>query len=165
MSNTDDMESVTNVREELVKNGFLQCRKRNTAFDAKDLWIASCWIGIIVLLSVILFGISIFLGSQLPGVENEVFAFSIGTPMLSPILPILALFLSLALLRLKTFYSIIGVSMVMVGGVSNILERLTTGHVDDFLNFFGLWSFNLADILISFGAFVIILGLIWKPKR
>ena len=143
----------------------MQCQKRNTAFDAKSLWIASCWVIAIVSLSVALFGASVSIALRFPKVENEVLAFGMGTPILSPILPILALFLSPLLLRLKTLYSIIGVSMVMIGGISNLLERLTIGYVSDYLNFFGLWGFNLADILISFGAFVIILGLIWKPKR
>ena len=82
--------------------------------------------------------------------------------------------LSLALLVIllylagkSSFNSVVsrlGVTLIILGGVLNILERVTTGCVRDYLNFFGLFRSNLFDLLVTSGAFLLIYEL-WKTKK
>lgn len=52
-----------------------------------------------------------------------------------------------------------GAFYLMLGGiVGNLLDRILYGFIVDYLNLFGLFSFNLADLAICSGA--LILG--WK---
>lgn len=48
-----------------------------------------------------------------------------------------------------------GVSLVLVGAVSNLIDRLAYGHVIDYLKLFGWPVFNLADVLIICGVLMI----------
>jgi len=50
------------------------------------------------------------------------------------------------------------VGLMVIGGLSNLLDRLRWGGVVDYINFFNLFSFNLADGLVVVG----MLGLIYK---
>jgi len=56
-----------------------------------------------------------------------------------------------------------GVSLVSLGGISNIYEWARYACVGDYFNFFDLFKFNLADLLISTGIILVIIG-IWKKK-
>lgn len=48
---------------------------------------------------------------------------------------------------------------LMFGGIiSNLIDRILYGHIIDYINLFNLFSFNIADLAICFGA--LILG--WK---
>jgi len=57
-------------------------------------------------------------------------------------------------------YEALGLSLVLGGAVGNVLDRMITGKVVDFLDFHwnGLhWpAFNLADVFISMGAWTLI---------
>ncbi len=46
----------------------------------------------------------------------------------------------------------IALVLIISGGASNTLDRLVRGCVTDFLDFFALWHFNIADAAIALGA-------------
>lgn len=68
----------------------------------------------------------------------------------------------------RKFYSSrvsrLGVLLIILGGFLNIFERVYTGCVRDYINFFGLFRFNLFDLLVTSGAFLLIYEL-WKIKK
>lgn len=48
---------------------------------------------------------------------------------------------------------------LMLGGIiSNLTDRILYGHIIDYINLFNLFSFNIADLAICFGALI----LSWK---
>lgn len=51
------------------------------------------------------------------------------------------------------------IGIIMGGAFANVIERLLTGCVADYINFFGYFHFNVWDVLISVGllCFVILL--------
>ena len=54
----------------------------------------------------------------------------------------------------------IGISLILGGAISNILDRLLSGCVTDFIDL-RIWPvFNLADVFISIGAIIIVLSAI-----
>lgn len=57
-----------------------------------------------------------------------------------------------------------GSAFLLAGTYFNLAERLLTGQVFDYLNFFGLFAFNLADALITVGCIMLILKL-WKTYK
>jgi len=63
----------------------------------------------------------------------------------------------------RSTLSDVGFFLVFLGGIYNIYSRFTTGCVKDFLNFFDVFHFNLADIAVIIGV-VILLFTIWKRK-
>jgi len=63
----------------------------------------------------------------------------------------------------KNIYIDTGVFLVSLGGISNIYEWARYACVGDYFNFFDLFKFNLADLLISMGIILVIIG-IWKKK-
>ncbi len=42
---------------------------------------------------------------------------------------------------------------IFFGGLSNFIDRARFGGVNDYWSFFGLWSFNLADVFLILGVF------------
>lgn len=50
-------------------------------------------------------------------------------------------------------------SLILIGAVSNLIDRLRFGAVVDFLNFSFWPAFNLADVYIIAGALILILSL------
>ena len=63
--------------------------------------------------------------------------------------------------------SILGTLLLLAGGISNSFERMKTGCVTDNINFFGLFYYNVFDLLIDAGLFLVILNIwsIWKKKE
>lgn len=53
---------------------------------------------------------------------------------------------------------------ILLGGGSNFFDRIIYGFVIDYFNFFNLWSFNLADAMISFGFLSILIYIFQKKK-
>jgi len=47
--------------------------------------------------------------------------------------------------------AVLGVLAIALGGFYNLVNRYTNGCVKDPLSFFGLFSFNYADVLINVG--------------
>jgi lipoprotein signal peptidase len=56
-----------------------------------------------------------------------------------------------------------GLFLVMFGGLMNLVQWAKFGCVIDFINFFGLFYFNIYDLMITVGAFFIAIS-IWKKK-
>ncbi len=50
------------------------------------------------------------------------------------------------------------------GGLANLAERVVTGCVWDYFAFFGLFSFNLSDLMVTLGSGLLIYG-IWEKKN
>lgn len=62
--------------------------------------------------------------------------------------------------REKEGYSVVGPTFILAGGFSNLVDRIQTGAVTDFISFsFGGWSFptfNIADIAITVGVCIMV---------
>ncbi|OGC59118.1 hypothetical protein A2380_01965 [candidate division WWE3 bacterium RIFOXYB1_FULL_43_24] len=58
----------------------------------------------------------------------------------------------------------LGITFILLGGILNTLERVFTGCVRDYVDFLGLFQFNLFDLLVTSGAFLLIYEL-WKIKK
>ena len=58
-----------------------------------------------------------------------------------------------------------GLSFVVAGGIANLVDRVATGCVRDFIEIGSFPSFNLADIAITFGAVVILYHLFLESKK
>ncbi|MBU0535225.1 signal peptidase II [Patescibacteria group bacterium] len=72
-------------------------------------------------------------------------------------LGLLALTISLYFLfpyLLKHRLGIIAMFLLVAGGLLNGVERLATGCVKDYFNFFNLFHFNIADLIINTGILV-----------
>lgn len=59
--------------------------------------------------------------------------------------------------------SLIGLVLVVLGGCLNLLEWWLDGCVKDYINFFGLFTFNLNDLLITLGLILLWIQ-IWKKR-
>lgn len=63
----------------------------------------------------------------------------------------------------------IGLSFILGGALSNIIDRVRLGHVVDFLDFyFGTYhwpAFNVADSFICLGAFIIFVRIFFKKEE
>ena len=60
-------------------------------------------------------------------------------------------------------YSLIGISIVLAGGISNLIDRLSRGFVIDYIDINKLINypiFNIADIFIVIGFIIIVFNLI-----
>jgi signal peptidase II len=51
--------------------------------------------------------------------------------------------------------------MLIGGSMGNLLERLTQGHVTDFLRIPHWPTFNLADVFIVVGVALVAISLLW----
>ena len=60
---------------------------------------------------------------------------------------------------------IIPLALVFSGGVSNIIDRLAWGSVLDFIPFFSLWTFNVADFAISLGVIMMLVNKIFYDRK
>ena len=58
----------------------------------------------------------------------------------------------------------LAMSMQLGGAVGNLIDRLTIGHVTDFISIGNFAVFNVADASISVGAAVLLLG-VWMMER
>lgn len=63
----------------------------------------------------------------------------------------------------KRKLGIIAMFFLVAGGFLNGVERLATGCVTDYFNFFNLFHFNIADLLINTGILLSVY-IIWKKK-
>lgn len=66
----------------------------------------------------------------------------------------------------KTYSSVnkIAVSFIIAGAIGNMLDRYIRGYVIDMLDFRTIWSFifNVADVYINIGIYILIIGYIIK---
>jgi len=112
-------------------------------------------------------------------VENKGAALSMGEH-LNPILKVVLLQVTpLIVLMLLCFYifkeskishlNLIGLSFIIGGGIGNIYDRIVYGSVTDFMYVeFGLLKtgiFNMADVSVSIGAILVLLGSFKKKSQ
>lgn len=60
---------------------------------------------------------------------------------------------------------ITGLSFILAGAISNLIDRIQFGYVIDYLYLRYFTVFNLADVCISFGALLILVSLYKKPSH
>ncbi len=84
-------------------------------------------------------------------------------------LSIIAIFFLVALLKKayknNNFISIFLLSTVIVGAISNLIDRIYFGYVIDFIEISKFSIFNIADIFIVLGVFILILLETRKTKN
>lgn len=80
---------------------------------------------------------------------------------------VLAITISLMLLikRKEKITSIIGLSLILAGAISNLIDRISGGFVVDYLYLKYFTVFNLADVCISAGAILLLIHIIIYPKK
>ena len=66
--------------------------------------------------------------------------------------------------QIKNFSNFFLLSLIFAGGFSNFLDRLFYGFVLDYFEFFSLFTFNLADVMILFGS-IFFLWQLFKIKK
>ena len=59
----------------------------------------------------------------------------------------------------------LAMSMQLGGAIGNLIDRLTIGHVTDFISVGTFPVFNVADSSISVGCVVLLLGVWWQEHR
>jgi len=74
-----------------------------------------------------------------------------------------AIFLLYPVLVRHNRLGLVSLSLIAVGGIINIAERIITGCIRDYFSFFGLFNFNVADLVMDIGI-VLTFYIIWKKK-
>ncbi|MFA6963787.1 MAG: signal peptidase II [Patescibacteria group bacterium] len=77
---------------------------------------------------------------------------------------ILVLILAVALLVRSKSLPVLPKILISVGVVTNLIERAIFGGVVDYIPFFHLTVFNIADVLITIG-FMFVLLIIWGKEK
>ena len=67
------------------------------------------------------------------------------------IVPLLIIFLLLSIIYYYKFQGGIFLTLIIVGGISNLIDRFVYGGVIDFISLWRLPIFNLADVMIVVG--------------
>jgi signal peptidase II len=79
----------------------------------------------------------------------------------------LMLMLAFAVLRAKKPRNLIALTLILGGGLGNLIDRFAFGHVTDFIllttGAFHTGIFNVADMMISLGVLILAFGA--KPAR
>lgn len=109
-----------------------------------------------------------FIGLQLYKNYHLIFNLEI-MPLLFYFFISLTLLIILALLAknylTRNTFLIFSFSLILIGAISNLIDRLLYGYVIDFLSFFDYSIFNLADVYIFVGAGLILIRLTTNNKR
>jgi signal peptidase II len=112
-------------------------------------------------------------------IENTGAFLSLGSTLPSPIrfillslIPVFVLLSALSFLFTKrnlSIYTIVGIGFVVGGGIGNLFDRIVHGSVTDFIHIdFGLFQtgiFNLADVSIMTGIFIILAEMIMRRSQ
>lgn len=65
----------------------------------------------------------------------------------------------------SNFLAVFGLSLIILGALSNLLDRLIFGYVIDYLNLF-IWPvFNLADCMIVIGVLIYFINILFSKKN
>lgn len=104
--------------------------------------------------------------SRVSWICNTGFAFGIGEGWFSSLIALFVLgVVGILLLREKRQPVFWGYTLVVAGGISNLIDRLVRDCVIDFIDF-KIWpSFNLADSAITLGAMFLAIQLIGQKIR
>lgn len=112
-------------------------------------------------------------------VENTGAAYSIGSDLapalkiiILQVLPLLVLLFLFKQIITKTTYSnetSIGIAFIIGGGIGNIYDRILYGSVTDFLildlGFIKTEVFNMADVSVMIGSFIVLISILFNQKR
>lgn len=112
-------------------------------------------------------------------IENSGALLSIGQTLPQPakliiltILPLIAIGFALVILMTRSnipVLSILGMCFIVGGGIGNIYDRIVHGSVTDFLHIdfvvFETGIFNMADVAIMTGTFLVIIDLCFNRKN
>jgi len=106
---------------------------------------------------------------QIIFIPNQNIAFNLPLPQFLIIVIVIVILILLALiwwqsLIIGNLTQILALSLIMLGALSNLVDRLLFGYVIDYINLF-IWPvFNLADVMIVAGVIIYILSEFKKPK-
>jgi signal peptidase II len=64
----------------------------------------------------------------------------------------------------NNYWEIISLTLIVVGAISNLIDRVKFGYVIDYFNVPWFTVFNLADCLITIGVAVLLLQILIKEK-
>lgn len=100
--------------------------------------------------------------------ENTGVAFNIGSNNLFFIILVNIIILGIIIKFIKeikediNFKILISLVLILVGGIGNLIDRIFRGYVIDFIdvNLFNFPNFNVADISIAIGVFLLIIILL-----
>lgn len=67
--------------------------------------------------------------------------------------------------RFSHFAFRLSLGLISAGAISNLIDRIFRGYVVDYIHFFNLNVFNLADVLIIMGIFVYFLQIFLSNKK
>jgi len=112
---------------------------------------------------------------RLAHVTNPGVAFGIGknlrwTPlgkyllMFTSVAVVVALLLLFARYCKTRLWARISLGLILGGAISNLIDRLSLGHVRDFVDFSFWPTFNTADLAICTGVVLLILGILREEK-
>lgn len=102
--------------------------------------------------------------------KNTGGAFSIGIGNIS-IFIVISLILIISVILIKKFIykeQTIGFSLILAGGIGNLIDRVFRGYVIDYIDITKVVSFpvfNLADILIVLGSVILIIQILKRKKE
>ena len=65
----------------------------------------------------------------------------------------------------QEWYLRLAMGMLLGGAVGNLVDRLTVGHVTDFISIWRFPVFNLADLSITTGVAILFLGMWWQESQ
>ena len=85
--------------------------------------------------------------------------------MVTSVIAILALLVYLWKFRPDSILACTAISMIIAGGIGNMIDRVALGSVIDFLDFCAfpnlwMWVFNIADVCVCIGGALLVLWLI-----
>lgn len=99
------------------------------------------------------------MASNFPSICNSGFALGISSNLPVLLISLVVLFyVGYCLFREKRTANFIGFSMILGGGISNIIDRLIRGCVVDFIHVPFFPSFNVADAAITLGVLLLLLA-------
>lgn len=99
--------------------------------------------------------------------KDIAFGLSINNVLLYALIGIILFSLIFLLIRAyqkKDIFFIFSFNLIILGGLSNLLDRYLYGYIVDFINFPYFSIFNIADIMIVGGAILFILHLSRIPR-
>ncbi len=68
-------------------------------------------------------------------------------------------------IKKPTYLTTVAISMIISGGIGNMIDRVAIGYVVDFVDFrlINFAVFNVADIFVCVGAGLLVLGILLEP--
>lgn len=80
---------------------------------------------------------------------------------------VVAILFSMYLLRLVKHQTTgkIAVAAFLIGSVLNAVDRWGDGCVNDYLDFFGLFKYNIFDLMICLSSAILIYLIVFKPNK